>query len=135
MTDVLQMMGRAGRPQFDTEGVAVIMVEQEKKNFYKKFIYEPFPVERCQSFTFIDWVSVVNSIVAVSSLKEFLHDHINAELVAGTIASKQDAVDFLTWTYFFRRLEQVICDIFVVVVLSLHLAHLISVEPNLLWLA
>lgn len=35
VTDVMQMMGRAGRPQFDVEGVAVVMVEQSKKNFYK----------------------------------------------------------------------------------------------------
>lgn len=26
ITDVLQMMGRAGRPQFDTEGYAVVLV-------------------------------------------------------------------------------------------------------------
>jgi activating signal cointegrator complex subunit 3 len=84
ITDILQMMGRAGRPQFDTSGVAVIMVEESKKSFYKKFLYEPFPVE--------------------SSLKECLHDHINAEIVAGTITTKQDAVDYVTWTYFFRRL-------------------------------
>ena len=45
ITDVLQMMGRAGRPQFDTSGVAVIMVHDVKKSFYKKFLYEPFPVE------------------------------------------------------------------------------------------
>jgi len=44
-TDVLQMMGRAGRPQFDDQGVAVILVHDVKKHFYKKFIYEPFPVE------------------------------------------------------------------------------------------
>ena len=45
ITDVLQMMGRAGRPQFDRQGVAVIMVHDPKKSFYKKFLYEPFPVE------------------------------------------------------------------------------------------
>ena len=39
------MMGRAGRPQFDRQGVAVIMVHDPKKSFYKKFLYEPFPVE------------------------------------------------------------------------------------------
>lgn len=48
ISDVLQMMGRAGRPQFDDQGVAVILVHDAKKHFYKKFIYEPFPVEsRC----------------------------------------------------------------------------------------
>ena len=39
------MMGRAGRPQFDQKGVAVIMVHEPKKQFYKRFLYEPFPVE------------------------------------------------------------------------------------------
>jgi replicative superfamily II helicase len=84
ITDVLQMMGRAGRPQYDSEAVAVIMVHEPKKQFYRKFLYEPFPVE--------------------SQLLKCLHDHINAEIAGGTITSRADAVDYLTWTYFFRRL-------------------------------
>ncbi|RVE62283.1 hypothetical protein OJAV_G00155530 [Oryzias javanicus] len=84
ITDVLQMMGRAGRPQFDEQGKAVILVHDIKKDFYKKFLYEPFPVE--------------------SSLLSVLSDHLNAEIAAGTISSKQDAMDYITWTYFFRRL-------------------------------
>ncbi|XP_053566552.1 activating signal cointegrator 1 complex subunit 3 [Bombina bombina] len=84
ITDVLQMMGRAGRPQFDDQGKAVILVHDIKKDFYKKFLYEPFPVE--------------------SNLLEVLSDHLNAEIAAGTITSKQDAMDYITWTYFFRRL-------------------------------
>ena len=80
------MMGRAGRPQFDKHGVAVIMVHEPKKSFYKKFLYEPFPVE--------------------SSLPSQLPDHLNAEIVGGTITSKQDAIDYLTWTFFLRRLLQ-----------------------------
>eukprot|EP00947_MAST-08B_sp_MAST-8B-sp1_P000678 g678.t1 len=84
ITDVLQMMGRAGRPQFDDTGTAVILVHEPKKNFYKKFLYEPFPVE--------------------SQLLGQLHDHINAEVAAGTIRHVLDCVDWLTWTYLYRRL-------------------------------
>ncbi|XP_004299306.1 PREDICTED: activating signal cointegrator 1 complex subunit 3 [Fragaria vesca subsp. vesca] len=84
ITDILQMMGRAGRPQFDQHGKAVILVHEPKKSFYKKFLYEPFPVE--------------------SSLREQLHNHINAEIVSGTICHKEDALHYLTWTYLFRRL-------------------------------
>lgn len=40
-----------------------------------------------------------------------LPDHMNAEIVAGTISTKQEALDYLTWTYFFRRLVQVIKNI------------------------
>ena len=86
VTDVLQMMGRAGRPQFDDQGVAVILVHEPKKSFYRKFLYEPFPVESC--------------------LQEQLHDHFNAEIVSGTIRHCQDAVDFLSWTYYYRRLTR-----------------------------
>ena len=41
-----------------------------------------------------------------SHLDHFLHDHVNAEVVVGTIESKQDAVDYLTWTFLYRRLTQ-----------------------------
>ena len=33
-----------------------------------------------------------------------IHNHLNAEIVSGTIKTKAHAVDYLTWTYFFRRL-------------------------------
>ena len=38
------------------------------------------------------------------SLLQVLADHLNAEIVAGTITTKQDAMDYVTWTYFFTRL-------------------------------
>lgn len=65
ITDVMQMMGRAGRPQYDTEAVAVVLVHDVKKHFYKKFMFEPFPVE--------------------SSLLDVLPDHFNAEIVGGVL--------------------------------------------------
>lgn len=86
ITDVLQMIGRAGRPQFDTEGVAQVLCHEPKKGFYRKFLYDPFPVE--------------------SALHKQLHVHINAEIVSGTIATRQDAVNYLTWTYLFRRITR-----------------------------
>ena len=42
--------------------------------------------------------------VLYTSLLSVLSDHLNAEIAAGTIGSKQDAMDYITWTYFFRRL-------------------------------
>lgn len=39
-----------------------------------------------------------------SSLLEVLPDHLNAEIVSGNVTTKQEALDYLTWTYFFRRL-------------------------------
>ena len=86
LTDVLQMLGRAGRPQFDSSGVARIFTQDAKKAFYKHFLHTGFPVE--------------------SSLHNVLDNHLGAEVSAGTIATKQDALDYLTWTFFFRRLHK-----------------------------
>ncbi|KAH0845004.1 hypothetical protein AYO21_04074 [Fonsecaea monophora] len=86
LTDVLQMLGRAGRPQFDTSGIARIFTQDSKKAFYKHFLHTGFPVE--------------------SSLHKVLDNHLGAEVSAGVITTKQDALDYLTWTFFFRRLHK-----------------------------
>ena len=62
------------------------MCHTPRKEYYKKFLFEPFPVE--------------------SHLDHFLHDHTVAEIVNKTITNKQEAVDYLTWTFFYRRLSQ-----------------------------
>uniref|UniRef100_A0A8C5MHM6 U5 small nuclear ribonucleoprotein 200 kDa helicase n=1 Tax=Leptobrachium leishanense TaxID=445787 RepID=A0A8C5MHM6_9ANUR len=84
--DVLQMVGYANRPLQDDEGRCVIMCQGSKKDFFKKFLYEPLPVE--------------------SHLDHCMHDHFNAEIVTKTIENKQDAVDYLTWTFLYRRMTQ-----------------------------
>ncbi|ORY24132.1 putative Pre-mRNA splicing factor [Naematelia encephala] len=86
IADVLQMMGRACRPGIDTSSRCVLMCQQQRKDFFKKFLNEALPVE--------------------SSLPNYMHDHFNAEIVAKTIENKQDAVDWCTWTWFYRRLMQ-----------------------------
>ncbi|KAG2291595.1 hypothetical protein Bca52824_038264 [Brassica carinata] len=74
VSDLLQMIG------------CVIFCHAPRKEYYKKFLYEAFPVE--------------------SHLQHFLHNNFNSEVVAGVIENKQDAVDYLTWTFMYRRLPQ-----------------------------
>ncbi|KAG7660895.1 mug81 [[Candida] subhashii] len=83
LTDILQMMGRAGRPAYDTSGIAIVYTKESKKVFYKHFLNLGFPVE--------------------SSLHKVLDNHIGAEISAGTITTRQMAMDFLTWTFLYRR--------------------------------
>jgi pre-mRNA-splicing helicase BRR2 len=86
ITDVIQMIGRANRPLDDNDAKCVLMCQNAKKDFFKKFLNEPLPVE--------------------SHLDHRMHDHFNAEIVTKTIENKQDAVDYLTWTFVYRRLTQ-----------------------------
>lgn len=86
VTDLLQMMGHASRPLVDNCGKCVILCHAPRKDYYRKFLDEAFPVE--------------------SHLHHYLHDNLNAEVVVGVIQNKQDAVDYLTWTFLYRRLTQ-----------------------------
>lgn len=86
VTDILQMLGLACRPQ-DDSGKCVVLCHAPKKDYLKKILHDPLPVE--------------------SHLNHFLHDHLNAEVVTRTIENKQDAVDYMTWTFYYRRLTQV----------------------------
>ena len=45
ITDILQMMGRAGRTHMHQPSKGVVMVHEPKKSFYIDILYEPFPVE------------------------------------------------------------------------------------------
>ncbi|KAK0436333.1 uncharacterized protein EV420DRAFT_238908 [Desarmillaria tabescens] len=85
--DVLQMMGRACRPKDDERSRCVLMCQQTRKDFYKKFLAEGLPIE--------------------SHLPtHLLHDYFLAEIAVKTIENKQDAMDILTWIYFYRRMTQ-----------------------------
>ncbi|KAL5528515.1 BRR2 [Sanghuangporus sanghuang] len=87
VTDVLQMMGKACRPFEDDRSRCVLMCQQTRKDFYKKFLSEGLPIE--------------------SHLPtHMLHDYFLAEIAVKTIENKQDAMDILTWTFFYRRMTQ-----------------------------
>ena len=71
--DVLQMMGRACRPLEDERSRCVLMCQQTRKDFYKKFLAEGLPIE--------------------SHLPtHLLHDYFLAEIAVKTIENKQDAM-------------------------------------------
>lgn len=84
ISEILQMFGKAGRTGEDKVAKGVLMVPAVKREYYKKFLNEALPIE--------------------SHLQVFLHDAFVAEISAKTIESTQDAVDWSTYTYFYRRL-------------------------------
>jgi len=84
LNDILQMISRANISFKEKNAKVVLMCLASKKAFYKKFLYEPIPIE--------------------SHLDHDLHDHFNAEIVTKIIENKQDAVDYLTWTLLYRRM-------------------------------
>ncbi|CAD8200123.1 unnamed protein product [Paramecium pentaurelia] len=63
-----------------------ILTYSPKKEYYQKFLYEPMPIE--------------------SHLNHNLANHLNAEIVAKNIHNTQDCIDWITWTFMYRRLTQ-----------------------------
>ncbi|TGZ69988.1 hypothetical protein CRM22_003424 [Opisthorchis felineus] len=86
VADLLEMLGHANRPNVDSDAKAVVLCQSGKRDFLKKFLHDPLPVE--------------------SHLDHALHDHFNAEIVTKTVENKQDAVDYLTWTFLYQRMTQ-----------------------------
>lgn len=84
--DVLQMLGRAGRPQYDSEGVGIVMTAHSELQFYLSLMNLQLPVE--------------------SQLIKSLPDHLNAEIVLGTVQTIAEAADWLTYTFLYVRMLQ-----------------------------
>ena len=62
------------------------MVPQVRKPFFLRFLNEGLPIE--------------------SHIHLGLADHLLSEIAAKTIGNKQDAVDWFTWLWCYRRLTQ-----------------------------
>lgn len=84
ISEILQMFGKASRPLEDKSSKGVLMVTATKREYYKKFLNEALPIE--------------------SHLQVYMHDAFVSEISTKIIASTQDAVDWATYTYFYRRL-------------------------------
>ncbi|PHH89034.1 hypothetical protein CDD83_6731 [Cordyceps sp. RAO-2017] len=82
--DVLQMLGRAGRPQFDTYGEGIIITTQSEMQYYLSLLNQQLPIE--------------------SQFVSKLVDNLNAEIVLGNVRTRDEAVEWLGYTYLFIRM-------------------------------
>ena len=78
---ILQMIGRAGRPQFDTSATVVIMTTDRQKSRYDLLVGGTQMVE--------------------SNLHEHLTEHINAEIVLHTITNVSIAFEWIKSTFLY----------------------------------
>ena len=84
-SSLLQMMGRAGRPQFDTSGVAVIMTHVSTAQRYQRISAGGEPVE--------------------STLLSSLVEHLASEICLGTVQSLSAATAWLRSTFLYIRVR------------------------------
>lgn len=82
--EVTQMLGRAGRPQFEREARAIIMCREELRSRYERL--------------------VAGEEVLESSLHQNLIEHLNAEIGLGTIDSPEAAKKWLAGTFLYVRM-------------------------------
>lgn len=84
--DVLQIFGRAGRPQFDKSGHGTIITSHEKLAHYLSLLTCQYPIE--------------------SSFEKSMTDNLNAEISLGTVTNVDEAVRWLSYTYLFIRMRK-----------------------------
>lgn len=84
--DVLQIFGRAGRPQYEDLGVGYILTPQDKLSHYVDAITSQHPIE--------------------SKFDKGLIDSLNAECALGTVQSLSDGISWLSYTYLFTRMRK-----------------------------
>ncbi|RFU28853.1 hypothetical protein B7463_g7496, partial [Scytalidium lignicola] len=84
--EVMQMLGRAGRPQFDDTAIAIIMTRSEKVDRYKKMISGQEILE--------------------STLHLNLIEHLNSEISLGTVHDIYSAKVWLAGTFLAVRMRQ-----------------------------
>ena len=82
--DVLQMLGRAGRPQYDTYGEGIIITSMKEVSYYLSLLNQQLPIE--------------------SQLMSKLSDALNAEVVLGNVRSRDEGSDWLQNTYLYVRM-------------------------------
>jgi replicative superfamily II helicase len=83
--DVLQMLGRAGRPGYDDVGYGWVVCDTDDADKYRTLLEEGHDIE--------------------SRLAGNLAEHLNAEIAMGTIRGLGDVMDWLETTFYYRRAQ------------------------------
>ena len=81
--DVLQMLGRAGRPGYDDTGYAWVICDRSDADKYRRLLRDGKEIE--------------------SRLAEDLESHLNAEIAMGTIDDLDDVLSWLETTFYHVR--------------------------------
>ncbi|WP_137286681.1 DEAD/DEAH box helicase [Halorussus salinisoli] len=81
--DILQMLGRAGRPEYDDVGYGWVVCDHAEADKYRRLLREGKEIE--------------------SRLAEDLDAHLNAEIAMGTIRGLDDVMDWLETTFYYVR--------------------------------
>ena len=80
------MMGRAGRPQYDTLGEGIIITNHNELQYYLSMNNMQLPIE--------------------SQMIHSLPDQLNAEVVLGSVASLKEAINWMSYTYLYIRMRR-----------------------------
>jgi replicative superfamily II helicase len=83
--DVMQMLGRAGRPGYDDVGYGWVVCDHSDADRYRRLIREGKDIE--------------------SHLAEELDSHLNAEIAMGTIDDLDDVLSWLETTFYYVRAQ------------------------------
>ncbi|MBW0471061.1 hypothetical protein O181_010776 [Austropuccinia psidii MF-1] len=84
--DVLQIFGRAGRPQYEDHGIGFICTTHDRLDHYVAAITQQHPVE--------------------SQFTTGIIDSLNAEVALGTVRTVDEGVQWIGWTYLFVRMRK-----------------------------
>ncbi|KAM0674289.1 hypothetical protein GVAV_002366 [Gurleya vavrai] len=82
--DLLQIFGRAGRPQFDNLGIAYLITENKKLNYFLGLLKNNTHIE--------------------SKMLMHVVDILNSEIYLGTITCLQEAIDWIKTSFLFIRM-------------------------------
>jgi len=83
--DVLQMLGRAGRPGYDDVGYGWVVCDSAEADKYRRLLRDGKDIE--------------------SRLAADLAEHLNAEIAMGTIRGVGDVMDWLETTFYYVRAQ------------------------------